>query len=62
MKYCFKSITIPLSNTFTEYLLEDGVFMPEQEPDYEDQSDNSEEEEAKTPHRKLDQKKLVEEA
>ncbi len=62
-KYCFKSVVIPLSGNFREYLLEDGVFQPEQDPEYEGQSEDSDnEEEQKKVDRKVDKQKLVEEA
>ena len=40
-KLCFKSVMFKLSPRFIEYLLQDGVFMPEQDPKYDDQSDSS---------------------
>jgi hypothetical protein len=57
---CFKSLVLPISHNFTQYLLEDGVFMPEEDPEYEQQSD--EEEETKSTTRSVDKEKLLDEA
>ncbi len=41
---CFKSTTVKLSRLFThKYLLADGVYQPEDDPEYSEQSDEESE-------------------